>query len=102
VNAESGTSAGFGVHDGRSRTMRGGGDERGDNRLLFVSFAVKGAGVVDTKNWTVWIKPNTVQKGDSTDAKTSYLQTRIQSPRGLATSLRGEIRRPDLPRTQAL
>ncbi len=27
--------------------------------------------VVDPKNWTVIFKPDTVQKGDSTDAKTS-------------------------------
>jgi hypothetical protein len=31
--------------------------------------------VVDPKNWTVIFKPDTVQKGDSTDAKTSYFQT---------------------------
>src|SRR5262245_11631568 len=67
--------------------------------LIHLSLLHPLTSVVDPKNWTVWIKPNTVQKGDSTDAKTSFVQTRIQSPRDPAASHRREIRCPDLPRT---
>src|SRR5262249_21545571 len=49
-------------------------------------------GVVDPKNWTVFDQQHTVQKGESTDAKTSYFQTRIQGPRRPPGSDRGEDR----------
>ncbi len=39
--------------------------------LLQDRLAYIGKLVVDPKNWTVIFKPDTVQKGDSTDAKTS-------------------------------
>src|SRR5262249_49756074 len=48
--------------------------------------------VVDPKNWTVFDQQHTVQKGESTDAKTSYFQTRIQGPRRPPGSDRGEDR----------
>jgi hypothetical protein len=36
---------------------------------------------VDPKNWTVFDQQHTVQKGESTDGKTSNFQTGIQGPR---------------------
>jgi hypothetical protein len=37
--------------------------------------------VVDPGNWTVFDRQRTVQKGESTDGKTSNFQTGIQGPR---------------------
>ena len=36
---------------------------------------------MDPENWTVIDPQHTVQKGESTDGKTSNFQTRIQGPR---------------------
>src|SRR5215470_6176821 len=57
--------------------------------------------VVDPKNWTVFDQQHTVQKGESTDGKTSNFQTRIQGPRRPPGSDWNEDRRPSLSSASA-
>src|SRR5262245_6385552 len=63
--------------------------------LVFVFF------VVDPKNWTVFDQQHTVQKGESTDGKTSNFQTGIQGPRRPPGSDWNEDRRPGLSSASA-
>jgi hypothetical protein len=54
---------------------------------------------VDPKNWTVFDQQHTVQKGESTNVKTSNFQTGIQGPRRPPGSDRSEDRGPLLNAT---